>query len=89
MLTIECPDGKLYPVSSIILNSVGRGLCSIPFNNWFNIVTITKFKKIDAPIFLFFIHTNSIIVNPSKNIAPPKLVTNFAIGVAKSDIKNV
>ena len=32
---------------------------------------------------------NKIIVNIVKNIAPPKLVINFAIGVAKSDIKNV
>ena len=32
---------------------------------------------------------NKIIVNTVKNIAPPKLVINFAIGVAKSDIKNV
>ena len=40
MLIIECPDGKLYPVSSIILYSVGLGLCNILFNNWFNIVII-------------------------------------------------
>ena len=32
---------------------------------------------------------NKIIVNTVKNIASPKLVINFAIGVAKSDIKNV
>ena len=55
MLIIECPDGKLYPVSSIILYSVGLGLCNILFNNWFNIVIIAKFENIDNPIFLFFI----------------------------------
>ena len=50
---------------------------------------ITKFAKIDAPIFLFFIAINSTTVTIIKNTAPPKLVINFAIGVAKSDIKNV
>ena len=50
---------------------------------------ITKFAKIDAPIFLFFIAINSTTVTIIKNIAPPKLVITFAIGVAKSDIKNV
>ena len=57
MLIIECPDGKLYPVSSIILYSVGLGLCNTLFNNWFNIVIIAKFENIDNPIFLFFIET--------------------------------
>ena len=69
MLTIECPEGKLYPVSSTILNSVGRGLCKILFNNWFNPVTIARFAKIDKPIFLFFISIINKAVNPIKNIA--------------------
>ena len=33
MLTIECPDGKLYPLTSINLYPVGRGLFKICFNN--------------------------------------------------------
>ena len=88
MLIIECPEGKLYPVSSIILNSVGLGLCNILFNNWFSIVIIAKLENIDIPIFLSFININKTIVNITKNIAPPKLVINFAIGVTKSDIRN-
>ena len=47
------------------------------------------FEIIDRPIFLFFISKNNITVAIDKNIAPPKLVINFAIGVTKSDIKNV
>ena len=54
-----------------------------------NTVIMTKFVNIDSPIFLFFIAITSKAVNTIINIAPPKLVINFAIGVAKSDIKNV
>ena len=55
MLTIECPDGKMYPVSSTILNSVGLGLCNILFNSWFNTVMMTKFEKIDAPSYFLLL----------------------------------
>ena len=54
-----------------------------------NTVIMTKFVNIDSPIFLFFIAITSKAVNTIINIAPPKLVINFAIGVVKSDIKNV
>ena len=85
--TMECPDGKLYPLSSIILNSVGLGLCNICFNTTFKIVVILKFVIIAAPIFLFFIDTNNTAVKNIKNIAPPKFVIILIIGVIKSDIK--
>ena len=59
------------------------------FNIWFNPVITIKFRIIDNPIFLFFININNVIVNIIKNIAPPKLVINLAIGVVKSEIKKV
>ena len=50
---------------------------------------ITKLENIDNPIFLFFISINKTMVNAIRNIAPPKLVINLAIGVVKSEIKKV
>ena len=62
MLTIECPEGKLYPVSVINLNSFGLGLCTTFFNIIFNTVLISKFIITAIPIFLFFSTTSKIIV---------------------------
>ena len=70
MLTIECPEGKLYPVSSTILNSVGLGLCNILFNNWFRIVIITIFEIIDVTDggdYVYNEHIGFVIDNPNFN----------------------
>ena len=87
MLTIECPEGKLYPVSVINLNSFGLGLCTTFFNIIFNTVLISKFIITAIPIFLFFSTTSKIIVIDIRLIVPPKLVIIFAIGVTKSEIR--
>ena len=70
MLTIECPDGKIYPLSFIILYSVGLGLCKMPFSIIFNTATTIKLIQIAIPIFLFFIIINNIAATETKHIVP-------------------
>ena len=53
------------------------------------IAIIAIFIIIDNPIFLFFIIINKIMHIVDRKIGPPKFVINFAIGVAKSVIKNI
>ena len=84
---MECPDGKLYPFSVIILYILGLSLLNINFKMLFKRYDDTKLIIINNGIFLFLIIINNRIVKDTKNIALDKFVNILTIGVMLSLIK--
>ena len=84
---MECPEGKLYPFSIIILYIFGLSLLNINFSILFNKKTNGKLIIIINLIFLFFIIISKNMVNAIKNTELDNFVSIFIIGVILSLIK--
>lgn len=84
---MECPDGKLYPVSAIKRNPVGRARRTINFSMLFDNAINTKFDTTLIAILLFLISTNDARAHTIIKIVPPNCVISLITGVSELDIK--
>lgn len=81
MLVIECPDGKLYPVSVTNLFISGLGLAMITLIKLLIIVIPNKLITRDIFIFLSFIASTNIKSVIITMIGEVMLVITFTISV--------